>query len=121
LHSRCTAPGGTFTSSTGTDEHLDEHALARIHQRLWLNGFSPLLYVGWPTRVDILSCARGPDFWRGSQVRYKPAETIEITQHISIALDERVSRFSAQRLSDGTFWDDPINSEFAKADRAAHS
>jgi N-6 DNA Methylase len=104
-----------------SDEHLDEHALARVHQRLWLNGFAPLLYVGWPTRVDILSCARGPDFWRGSQVRYKPAETVELAQQISIALDERVNRFSAQRLSDGTFWDDPINSEFAKADKAAHS
>ncbi len=103
-----------------SDEHLDLHALAQIHQRLWLNGFAPLLYVGWPTRIDILSCARGPDFWRGSELRYKPAETIELTQQISLALEERLNRFSAQRLSDGTFWDDPINSQLAKADSAAH-
>jgi len=103
-----------------SDEHLDLQTLALIHQKLWLNGFSPLLYVGWQTRVDILSCARGADFWKESEVRYEPAETIELTRQISMALDEQVIRFSAHRLSDGTFWDDPVNSSLANADKAAH-
>lgn len=103
-----------------SDDHLDEQALAHIHQRLWLNGFCPLLYVGWQTRVDILSCARGPDFWKRSEVSYEPAETIELTRQISFALDERLNRFSAYRLSDGTFWDDPANYEFADAEKGAH-
>lgn len=46
------------------DYRFSEPALARIHHKLWLNGSAPLLYVGWPSRIDVLSCARGPDFWK---------------------------------------------------------
>jgi hypothetical protein len=104
-----------------SDDHLNEAQLAKLHGRLWLNGFSPLLYVGWQTRVDILSCARGPDFWKGSGIEYGPAERIEIARQISFALDDdKLSRFSAFRLSDGTFWDDPANSGLAQSEKAAH-
>src|SRR4051812_23514924 len=34
---------------------FSEAELASIHQKLWLNGSAPLLYVGWQTRVDVLS------------------------------------------------------------------
>ena len=104
-----------------SDDHLDEARLAKLHSRLWLNGFSPLLYVGWQTRVDVLSCARGPDFWKESRIEYGPAERIELAKQISFALDDdRLSRFSAFRLSDGTFWDDPANSDLAQSEKAAH-
>ncbi len=104
-----------------SDDHIDEARLARLHGRLWLNGFSPLLYVGWQTRVDVLSCARGPDFWKDSRIEYGPAERIEIAKQISFALrDDKLSRFSAFRLSDGTFWDDPSNSGLAQSEKAAH-
>src|ERR1019366_6261362 len=96
-----------------SDDHLNEAQLAKLHGRLWLNGFSPLLYVGWQTRVDVLSCARGPEFWKDSRVEYDPAVRIEVAKQISLALHERVSRFSAYRLTDGTFWDDPENAELA--------
>lgn len=105
-----------------SDDHLSESELAELHGRLWLNGFSPLLYIGWQTRVDILSCARGPDFWKDSRIEYGPAERIEIAKQISFALgdDDRLSRFSAFRLSDGTFWDNPENSGLAQSEKAAH-
>ena len=103
-----------------SDDRLDEFQLADIHKKLWLNGFAPLLYVGWQTRVDILSCARGPDFWKNSATEYDPAERIEIAKQISLALDDGLSRFSAYRLSDGTFWDNPENSRLAQSDKAAH-
>ena len=103
-----------------SDDRLSENDIAKIHQRLWLNGSSPLLYVGWQTRVDVLSCARGPDSWKQSRAEYAPAETIFLTQQISLALEEKISRFSAYRLSDGTFWDAPENSAFAQSDKAAH-
>jgi len=103
-----------------SDNHLNESQLAKLHRRLWFNGLSPLLYVGWQTRVDVLSCARGPDFWKHSEIEYEPAATIELARQISFALDENSRRFSAYRLSDGTFWDDPENSELAKSDKAAH-
>ena len=101
-------------------DRLNEAQLAEIHRKLWLNGCSPLLYVGWQTRVDVLSCARGPDFWKDSRVEYDPAEKIEVAQQISLALHERASRFSAYRLSDGTFWDDPENADLAESGKAAH-
>ena len=103
-----------------SDEHFNEEELAQIHKQVWLNGAAPLLYVGWHTRVDVLSCARGPDFWRNGTYRYDPAEQIAVTGQISKALEEKRRRFSAFRLSDGTFWDDPANGRLAKADKAAH-
>src|SRR5665213_2097864 len=90
-----------------SDDHLTEIQLAEIHRKLWFNGFSPLLYVGWQTRVDVLSCARGPDFWKDSGIEYGPADRVEVARQVSLTLDDRLSRFSAYRLSDGTFWDDP--------------
>lgn len=113
-----------------SDEHLDEAALALIHKAVWLNGSAPLLYVGWPTRVDILSCAREADFWKNDACRYHPAEKIPVSAgklarlastsaEVSDAL-EKQRRFSALKLSDGTFWDDPRNFALARADKAAH-
>lgn len=103
-----------------SDDHLDEAQLAEIHRKLWLNGCSPLLYVGWETRVDILSCARGPDFWKHSNAQYDPAEKIDVAAHISSSLQDQVHRFSAYRLSDGTFWDNPRNAPLAEFGKAAH-
>jgi hypothetical protein len=104
-----------------SDDRFNEQNLAMIHQKLWLNGSAPLLYVGWQTRVDVLSCARGPDFWReGEGYKYNPAAQIEVTAQISQALEEKHHRFSAFRLSDGTFWENPENFELAQADKAAH-
>lgn len=102
------------------DDHFDEPQLAEIHRKIWLNGCTPLLYVGWQTRVDVLSCARGPDFWKHSTVQYDPAERIEVAVQISRALQDQLRRFSAFRLSDGTFWDDPSNSSLAESGKTAH-
>lgn len=102
------------------DGHLDRLAIASLHKKLWLTGLSPLLYVSWPTHVDILSCARGADFWDGNAVQYEPADTLAVTQLVSSELDDRLRRYSAYRLSDGTFWDDAENTALAKIDKAAH-
>lgn len=90
-----------------------------------------MLYVGRQTRVDVLSCAGGPDFWKKDKCSYNPVEKIEIAEEgprelfatsaaISKALEEKRQRFSALRLSNGTFWDDPRNAVLAHADRGAH-
>ncbi|MGD9661220.1 MAG: class I SAM-dependent DNA methyltransferase [Porticoccaceae bacterium] len=97
--------------------------IAELHHRVWLNGTAPLLYVEWSTQVDVLRCAAGPEFWnkRSASCIYKPAESIGIASAISCALDEKkVRRFSAFRLSNGTFWEDPENVEWACADKSAH-
>lgn len=109
------------------DERHSETVLAKIHKEVWLNGGAPLLYVGWPTRVDVLSCARGPDFWRNDVYQYRPAENIPIEQDklegfaltsaaVSDAL-EKQQRFSFFKLSDGTFWDDPQNARLARSEK----
>ena len=84
--------------------------------------------MAWRTRIDILSCARGPDFWVNDNTSYKPADRIKLHSggllHFAIEIDEalaeRIRRFSAFRLADGTFWDDPANKSLAKHDEAAH-
>lgn len=102
------------------DGQFDNQRLAQIHKKVWLNGAAPLLYVGWQTRVDVLSCARGPDFWKNGTYKYAPAEQIMVAAQVSRALEEKQRRFSAFRLSDGTFWDDPANTSLARAEKAAH-
>ena len=104
-----------------SDNRFSEPELAEIHQKLWLNGGTPLLYVGWKTRVDVLSCARGPDFWnQGDSLVYNPAETIESAGQISDAFEKRSARFTAARLSDGTFWEDEENAKLAASKEGAH-
>jgi hypothetical protein len=99
---------------------------------LWLHGGAPLIYVAWPTRIDILSCARRPDFWQvtanGPVARYKAAQQIsapmangEKAIATAASVTESIQRrLSAYRLAEGTFWDDPENQKLAKADAAAH-
>jgi len=109
-------------------EKVDERALSKLHHQLWLHGTAPLLYVGWPTRIDILSCARGPDFWVNDDTFYNPADRIDLASsgflRIVVGIDEALSgklrRFSALRLADGTFWDDPANKDLAKHEEGAH-
>ena len=102
-----------------SNERLTEEELARLHGGLWLYGAAPLIYVAWPTRVDVLSCARGPDFWDNDEYTFNPADHIQTASEIDAELKKR-RRFSAQRLADGTFWDDPRNSSLALHDRTAH-
>lgn len=113
-----------------SDQRLGEDELANLHHKLWLHGVAPLIYVAWPTRIDILSCAREPDFWEEGFARYRQAVRIEsptireghsnaIKSTATIA-DALSKRFSAYRLAEGTFWDDPDNQKLAKDDAAAH-
>ena len=104
-------------------EIYSNEQIAELHYRVWLSGNAPLLYVEWPTSVDILKCAAEPVFWdkHKSSVKYYASETIQTVTNVSRALDKVLcKRFSAYRLSDGTFWDDPENADWACADKAAH-
>ncbi len=101
-----------------SDEKLDKKALAELHLKVWLQGRTPLLYIAWASRVDILTCAREPDFWNEETqaCQYNPAKTLQIAAEIS----KEVRKFSALRLADGTFWEDPNNAKLANHDKAAH-
>jgi len=104
-----------------TDDHLDSDTLASLHHQLWMHGNAAILYVAWETRVDVLSCRRGPDFWNehSEGLQYNPAATIGVAASIDMALQDR-KRFSVYRLADGTFWDEPANAFLVDNDKAAH-
>lgn len=102
-----------------TAELRTEGELAKAHHDLWLLGITPLVYIAWPTRIDILTCARGPDFWHNGGRRYHPAEQLEVASQVDAALAAR-RRFSARRLADGTFWEEPENQVLANHKQAAH-
>jgi hypothetical protein len=106
-----------------SDERLDEKALAELHLQVWLHGTAPLLYIAWPSRIDVLTCARGPDFWEADneECRYNPAKKIEVEAlKTAGAITSELQKFSALRLADGTFWEEPGNKKLANHDKAAH-
>ena len=111
-----------------------KYELALLHHKLWLQGLAPLIYVAWPTSIDILSCARQPDFWndRTGEPQYAAAEVVEVPsddkQHSPMNVAAEISdainsqkRLSAGRLIDGTFWEDRQNQNLAKDEAAAHN
>ena len=104
-----------------SDEELDEEALAKLHMQAWLQGKAPLLYVAWPSRVDVLTCAREPDFWneQTQSCRYNPAKKLNILKTAG-EISREIQKFSAWRLANGTFWEDPDNAKLARHDKAAH-
>lgn len=108
-------------NSTG---ELDEKALAELHEKVWLHGAAPLLYVFWPTRIDILTCVRGPDFWdeKHGECRYAATRKFEIEALKTAGeIADDLRRFSVLRLADGTFWETPSNNYLVNYDETAHS
>lgn len=106
-----------------SDCKLDENALSKLHRQVWLQGTTPLLYITGASQIDILACARGPDFWDKSkqQCQYKPAQEFKSDLLTTAGqISDEMKKFSALRLADGTFWDDPDNRNLANHDKAAH-
>jgi hypothetical protein len=103
------------------DEKLDEKSLAELHLKVWLHGTAPLLYIAWPSRIDILTCARGPDFWEDEDCHYRPVKSFEVSALTSaVGIKGELNRFSALRLADGTFWEEPTNGDLADYAKTAH-
>lgn len=106
-----------------SSEKLNEKTLAELHLQVWLHGVAPLLYIAWPSRVDVLTCAREPDFWEADreECRYNPVEKIDgETLTTAGAINQELQRFSALSLADGTFWEKPSNRKLVNHNKAAH-
>ncbi len=106
-----------------SNEQLNENELAELHLQVWLHGAAPLLYIAWPSRIDVLTCVRGPDFWEADseECRYNPAEEIEgETLRTAAAVNSELQQFSALSLADGTFWEQSDNEILADHNKAAH-
>jgi len=97
---------------------LSNDMLGKLHHTLWLNGTVPLLYINNNTSVDILSCAAEPASKTASSWKYKP---LEIILSNAENINEQINRFSANRLADGTFWDDERNKGYIDAKKSAHN
>lgn len=100
---------------------LTKDALTRLHGALWLHGVAPLIYITSTTRIDIMTCARGPDFWSESSQShiFNPAEQIALASDLEREL-KKLKRCQASRLADGTFWDQPQNARFSNYKKTAH-
>jgi hypothetical protein len=85
---------------------LTDNDLGKLHHTLWLNGTIPLLYIDQQNCVDILSCMSEPVSNKASNWEYRPLEQIFV---MAKNIDEQIKRFSADRLSDGTFWNNETN------------
>ena len=106
-----------------SDEKLDEKTLAELHLKVWLHGGAPLIYIAWPTRIDILTCARGPDFWEYEyeDCHYEPVKSFDSGALTAAAeISRELKSISALRLADGTFWDEPPNGDLADYAKTAH-
>jgi len=106
-----------------TEERLSREKLAELHRQVWLHGNVPLLYVAWPGSIDVLACVRQPDFWTDGNdiVEYSPVRQFPVNMiKTATSINQELKRFSAFRLSDGTFWEEPENRELVQYDKAAH-
>jgi hypothetical protein len=101
-----------------SDERFNEKQLAEIHLQVWLHGKAPLLYIAGPSRIDLLTCARGPVFWEKNknECRYKAERQFDAK---AIGTAAQIAD-ELHRLADGTFWDDARNQKLADHDKAAH-
>jgi hypothetical protein len=98
-----------------SDGPARDPAFAKLHQRLWSWGGVPLVYRVTNGLVQLFRCAHRPDFEKGGELVCKPFKTLE---HISkIAADPW---WDADRLRNGTLWDDPsVCKELLSSEQAA--
>lgn len=95
-----TAQAFIFTS----EDEPDDMAFARVHKRLWSWGGVPLAYRRTPGLIQLFRCAHDADFVSASGALVcKPIKTLSLAALIS-AND---AWWDAQRLRNGTVWDDP--------------
>ena len=89
-----------FTS----DDEPDDQAFAEIHKRLWSWGGVPLAYRRIPGLIQLFRCAHDADFVSASGALVcKPIKTLRLAALITA----KDAWWDAQRLRNGTVWDDP--------------
>lgn len=98
-----------------TARNLETEDIAELYHAIWSSGSSPLLYVGEAKQVQIFSCMQKIAI-KNSKWNPKPFETIDIAKEIG----ELQKRFSAFRLIDGTFWNDPRNKNIVDTGSMSH-
>lgn len=85
-----------------SDRPINNQDFAVLHQRLWSWGGVPLVYRKTEGLVELFRCAHRPDFERNGEIVFQPFKTLKVAAQI--AADPW---WDAERLRNGTLWDDP--------------
>ena len=80
-----------------------DQEFAKLHQKLWSWGGVPLVYRVTPGLVQLFRCAHGPDFEKKGEIVTRPFKTLKLAAQIA---DD--PWWDADRLRNGTLWDDPV-------------
>jgi hypothetical protein len=75
---------------------------AILHQRLWSWGGVPLVYRVSAGMVQLFRCAHRPDFLKDGEIICNPFKTLKLAANIA-----EDPWWDADRLRNGTLWDDP--------------
>ena len=75
---------------------------AKLHQQLWSWGGVPLVYRVTNGLVQLFRCAHRPDFEKDGEIVFKPFKTLKLAAGIASG-----PWWDADRLRNGTLWDDP--------------
>ncbi len=85
-----------------SDGPAHDQSFAHLHQRLWSWGGVPLLYRKTPGLIQLFRCAHKADFESHGKIVFKPHATLNLAARIS-----NDPWWDAQRIRNGTLWDDP--------------
>lgn len=87
-----------------SDGPVDDPDFGLLHRRLWSWGGVPLVYRRTAGLVQLFRCAHRPDFVSpGGDITCKPVRTLELAS----AIASHDAWWDAERLRNGTLWDDP--------------
>jgi hypothetical protein len=103
-----------FVSKDG----LDDDQFADLHKRLWSWGGVPLLYRRTPGQIQLFRCAHDPDFISkaGEQI-CSPFKFLDISSRVAA----KEAWWDAERIRNGTLWDDPDACRLMlSSEKAAH-
>ena len=85
-----------------SDGPVRDPDFARLHKRLWSWGGVPLVYRVTRGLVQIFRCAHKPEFESRGEIVFRPYNTLRVATGIAEA-----PWWDAERLRNGTLWDDP--------------
>lgn len=87
-----------------SDGPADDPEFAALHRRLWSWGGVPLVYRRMPGLVQLFRCAHRPDFVSANgELVCRPVKTLKL----ATAIAAQEAWWDAERLRNGTLWDDP--------------
>lgn len=110
-----------YILKTDIRNQISPNEIKSLHHSVWLSGQTPLFYIASPSKVDILTCLCAPQKDHNEDWEPTLIDSIEFASEISAEIQkEKIGRFSAYSLINGTFWEDSRNQEFITPDKAAH-